>query len=68
MSIHGGTCSGDRERGWIKAAGGKFKYRVNLFPRDVKLLDDFLYSGSGCKVFKHGGDGHPRIAKHPGTA
>src|ERR1035437_4199628 len=68
MRIHGGVCSGDGERGRIKAAGGKFKYRINLFPRDVELLDDFLYGGSGFKVFEHGGDGHPGIAKHPCAA
>ena len=34
--------------------GGEFKYRVDLFPRDVELLDDFLDAGSGFKIFKHG--------------
>lgn len=46
----------------------KFKNRINLFPRDVELLDDFLDGGSSFKVFKYGGDGHPGIAKHPCAA
>src|SRR5229473_4000616 len=52
MSIDGGICTGDADR--IKAAGGKFQYRVDLFPRDVELLDDFLYAGSGFEVFEYG--------------
>jgi len=40
MSIDGGICSGDAGR--IKAAGCKFQYCVDLFPRDVELFDDFL--------------------------
>src|SRR6266851_740411 len=63
MSIDGGICSGDADR--IKAAGGKFQYGVDLFPRDVELLDDFLYAGSGFEVFEYGGNRHPGIAEHP---
>src|SRR5271165_7451733 len=66
MSIHREICGRSRDR--IKAAGGKFKYRVDLFPRDVELLDDFFYGGSGLEVFEHGGHRHPGIAKHPCTA
>src|SRR6266849_3156880 len=66
MSIHRGICSGDADR--IKAAGGKFKYRVDLFPRDVELFDDFLDGGSSFEVFEHGGHRHPGIAKHPCAA
>ncbi len=66
MSIHGGICSGGGDR--IKAAGGKFKYRVDLFPRDVELLDDFLYGGSGFEIFEHGRHGHSGIAKYPRAA
>jgi hypothetical protein len=68
MSIYGGVCSRDGERKRIEAAGGKFKYRINLFPRDVELLDDFLYAGSSFNVFEHGGYGHPSIAKYPCAA
>jgi hypothetical protein len=68
MSNHGAVCSGDGERGRIKAAGGEFKYSINLFPRDIELLDDFLDGGSGFDVFEHGGYGHPGIAKYPCTA
>src|ERR1700675_347671 len=64
MSIHRGLCSGGR----IKAACGKFKYRVDLFPRDVELLDYFLYGRSSFEVFEHSGHGHPGIAKHPCAA
>src|SRR5271166_985314 len=63
MSIDGGMCS--KGGGWIKAAGGKFKHRVDLFPRDVELLDDFFYGGPGFEVFEHGGHWHPGISKHP---
>jgi len=49
----------------IETAGRKLKYRGNLLPRDVELVDDFLYAGSGFKIFEHGGDGHPGIAKNP---
>src|SRR5450631_4415121 len=52
MSFHWGVCSGDRGRDRIETAGGKFKYRVNLFPRDVELVDNFLDAGSGFKVFE----------------
>src|SRR5690348_15152936 len=65
-SIHRGLCSGNGSR--VKAAGGKFKYRVDLFSRDIELLDDFLYGGSGFEVFEHGGYGHPGIAKYPCAA
>src|SRR6266700_2801834 len=51
MSIHGGVCSGDGDGDRIKAAGGKLKDRVDLFPRDIELLDDFLDGGSSFKVF-----------------
>jgi len=54
MSIHRRFRSGDGDRARIEAAGGKFKYRLNLFPRDVELLDDFFYSGSGFKIFENG--------------
>ena len=63
MSIDCGICNWGRD--WIKAEGGKFKYRVDLFPRNVELLDDFLYGDSGLEVVKHGGHRHPGIAKHP---
>src|ERR1700693_2523068 len=63
MSIHRRMFSRDRDR--IKAAGGKFKDRVDLRPRNVELLDDFFDGGSGFKVFEHGGHGHPGIAKYP---
>jgi hypothetical protein len=39
VSIHRGIYSGGGNR--IKAAGGKFKYRADLLPCEVELLDDF---------------------------
>lgn len=30
--------------------GGKLQYRIDLFPCDVELLDDFLYRGSSFEV------------------
>jgi hypothetical protein len=47
MSINRGVGSGDGDWGRIKTAGGKFQYRVDLFSRDVELLDDFLYGEIG---------------------
>lgn len=38
----------------MKAAGSKLKYHVDLFSRDVKLLDDFLYAGSGFQILEYG--------------
>src|SRR5271155_837410 len=67
MSINGGLCSGDSGRGSIKATGGKFQHRVDLLARDIELLDDFLYGGSGFEVQEHGGYGHTGIAKYPGA-
>src|SRR6266852_1360607 len=66
MSIDGGICSGDAGR--IKAAGCKFQYCIDLFPRDVELFDDFLDGGSRFEVFEYGGNWHPGIAEHPRAA
>ena len=64
MSIQGGA-----GRRWsVEAAGGKLKYLVDLFVRDVELLDDFVDRGAGFEIFEYGGDGHARVAKHPCTA
>src|SRR6266496_3872149 len=68
MSISRGVCSGGGDRDRIKTAGGKFQDRVDLFPREVELLDDFLYGGSGFEVFEHGGYWHTGITKHPCAA
>jgi len=66
MSIEGGA---GRSWSWsVKAAGGKLKYLVDLFARDVELLDDFVDRGAGFEVFEYGGDGHARVAKYPCTA
>ena len=66
MSIEGGA---GRRWSWsVEAAGGKLKYLVDLFARDVELLDDFVDRGAGFEVFEYGGDGHARIVKHPRTA
>src|SRR5450432_1296750 len=63
MSINWRFCSGDRDR--IKTAGGKCQYRVDLFPSDVELLNDFLNGCSGFEVFEYGRHGHPGVAKYP---
>src|SRR5260370_13369897 len=56
-------------RHWsVEAAGGKLKYLIDLFARDVELLSDFVDRGAGFEVFEYGGDGHARVAKHPCTA
>jgi hypothetical protein len=47
MSIEGGA-----GRGWswsVEAAGGKLKYLVDLFARDVELLDDFVDRGAASR-------------------
>src|SRR5712692_7972369 len=68
MSINRGVCGGGGVPDRIKTAGGEFQYRVDLFPRDVELLDDFLYSGSSFEVFEDCGHGHAGTAKHPCAA
>src|SRR5271157_3159718 len=66
MSIHREICGRSRDR--IKAAGGKFKYRVDLFPRDVELLNDFFYGGPGFEIFEHGRNRHTDVLEHPCAA
>lgn len=64
MSINRrGSGKGDLDR--VKAAGGKFQHRTDLFPPDVELLDNFLYGGSSLEILEYGGNRHPGIAKHP---
>src|SRR5215472_16998857 len=63
MSIHGRIGRGRDRR--IEAASGERKHGVDLFPRDVELLNDLVYRGSGFKVVEHSGHGHAGILKHP---
>jgi hypothetical protein len=58
----GNRWGGDRP---VKASSGELKDSVDLFPRDIELLNDFVYGGSGFKVLEHGGHGHPGILKYP---
>src|ERR1700680_940515 len=49
MSIEGGA---GRRWSWsVEAAGGKLKYLVDLFARDVELLDDFVDRGASFGTF-----------------
>jgi hypothetical protein len=64
-NAHRSTRRASKNGGRVQAAGGKFEHGLNLLPRDVELVDDFVYSGSGLKVLEDGGDGHPSIAKDP---
>ena len=59
---------GDRNRRRVEAPGSKFKYRLNLLPRHVVLLDDFLNAGAQFQILKNSSDGHPRIPKYPCAA
>jgi len=68
MRIHRGVCSRDGERNRVKAAGGKFKYRLNLLPRDVELLDDLVYVGSGFEVSNTAETGIRVSRRHPCAA
>jgi hypothetical protein len=52
----------------VKTPRREFQHGYDLFPRNVKLVDDFLYGGSGFNVFEHGGYRHPGIAKYPCAA
>jgi len=58
----------NRSGGRVQAPGGEFKYGLNLLPRQVELVDDFVKGGSGFKVLEDGGHGHPGIAEHPCSA
>src|SRR5438105_1835066 len=62
------TICANRNRRRVEAAGGKFEHGLNLLPRYMKLLDDFLYTRTRLKIFKNRSDGHPGIAKHPCAA
>ena len=57
-----------RGRRRIETSSRKLNYRIDLLPRYVELLNDFVDAGPGFKVFEHGGYGHPGFPKHPGTA
>ncbi len=52
----------------VKAAGGKFKHGLNLFPRNIVLLDNFLNARTDFQIFKNRSDGHPGIFKDPCSA
>ena len=68
MSIHRGRL---KREGWpdlVETAGGKFKYSVDLLPRNVELVNDFFYGGSSFKVLEYGRYGHTGITKHPCAA
>ena len=56
-------------RGWrVEASGGKLNNRVDLLPRDVELLNDLVYSGSGFEVIENSGYRHTGITKYPCAA
>ena len=57
-----------RNRRRIKAAGGEFKHRFNLFGAYVKLLNDFLNVGARFKVLEDRRNRHPRILQNPCAA
>src|SRR5579872_2761641 len=48
MRIHRGLRSGNGDR--VKAARGKFQYRLDLFARNIELFDYFLDAGPGLEV------------------
>ena len=52
----------------IETSRGKLKYRIDLFPRYIELLDNLPYARAGFEVLKHGRYGHSSTAKHPCTA
>jgi len=56
---------GDRR---VEAPGGELKHGVDLFPRDIELLNDLFYGGSGFEVLEHGGHGHAGVLEHPCAA
>lgn len=64
MSIHGGT-GGDRR---IEAPRGELKHSIDLFPREVELLNDFVDGRSGFEVVEHGRHGHSGVPEHPRAA
>jgi hypothetical protein len=50
-----------RNRRRVEAAGGEFEHRLNLLPRYMKLLDDFLDARTCLKIFKNRSHGHPSV-------
>ncbi len=47
---------------------GEIKHGRNLLARQMEPLHDFVDSGSGFQVFKHDGQRHSCVLKHPGAA
>ena len=58
---------GSRDWGQVKAASREFKYCLNLFAGNAKLLNEFFDVRARFKVFKDRGYGHPRVFEHPGA-
>src|SRR5271157_6011908 len=56
-----------RSRRCVEAAGGKFEHRLNLLPRYMKLLDDFLDARTCLKIFKDRSHGHAGATEYPRT-
>jgi hypothetical protein len=50
ISILSGVCYGSKIR--VQAAQSEFEYRVDLFKRNVELLDDFVDAGCGFEVLE----------------
>jgi hypothetical protein len=63
---HGSRTNKNQRR--VEAPGCEFEYGLNLFPRHMKLLDNFLYARTRLKVFKNRGNRHSGIFKHPCAA
>ena len=55
MSINRRVCRGEGDRSRLKASGGKLQDRVDLFARNVELLDDFINVRASFEIQEHGG-------------
>jgi hypothetical protein len=54
--------------GRVKAARRKLQYRIDLFPRNVELLDNFVNARPSFEVFEHGGYRPAGAPENPCTA
>src|ERR1035437_3336493 len=57
-------CGGGNRR-CVEAASSKFEHCLNLLPRYMKLLDDFLDARTRLEIFKNRNHRHPGIAEYP---
>jgi hypothetical protein len=67
MRMNRRTCIQRRGR-CVQTASSEFQHSLNLLPRHIELIHDFVDRGARLKVLENSGNRHPCIAKHPRAA